>query len=497
MRTRNSFDIVILGSGFGGSLLAAILSKSGQSVCLIDKGSHPRFAIGESSTPAADMILHSLATKYGLDEFLPLCQFRSWRETYPDLRCGCKRGFSYFWHGATEGYSSTENHQNELFVAASASRDVADTQWYREDVDQFFCEQAVKNGATLFNRTNVTGFQRRLNGNWQIHLECEQGSKHIDCNFIVDATGPEATLLRHLEISVTTDQLYTNSSAIYSHFDDVPSTSSWLEEQGTQPQDFPFPADDSAVHHLFPDGWLWQLRFEGGTTSVGFVSPNLADVIGGTSSPEDSWWRLQEQLPALENALGLSTLSPSPGRIFQTDRLQRLLTQAAGENWAALPFTVGFIDPLHSTGIAHTLIGVQRLAEILTKSNDETRTRELKRYSEKVTNELQFIDLLVAGCYQTLTNFECFTAWTMLYFAAATTFEQNYKSGSDDFLCATDPKFSQLVSELYGDFLFSPPRLHDPARFTERIQKAIQPFNTVGLFAPEINNMYSYTAVTK
>ena len=52
--------ILIIGSGFSGSLLATILAKSGVKVILIDRQSHPRFAIGESSTPTATLILKSL-----------------------------------------------------------------------------------------------------------------------------------------------------------------------------------------------------------------------------------------------------------------------------------------------------------------------------------------------------------------------------------------------------------------------------------------------------
>ena len=44
---------LVIGAGFSGSLLSAILARHGKQVTLIDRGEHPRFAIGESSTPAA------------------------------------------------------------------------------------------------------------------------------------------------------------------------------------------------------------------------------------------------------------------------------------------------------------------------------------------------------------------------------------------------------------------------------------------------------------
>ena len=60
----HAVDVVVLGSGFSGSLLAQILSRVGRSVALLDHRGHPRFAIGESSTPAANLILKQLADRF-------------------------------------------------------------------------------------------------------------------------------------------------------------------------------------------------------------------------------------------------------------------------------------------------------------------------------------------------------------------------------------------------------------------------------------------------
>ena len=55
--TKIDCDIAIVGSGFGGTLLAIIAQRLGRSAALLERGAHPRFAIGESSTPLADFKL--------------------------------------------------------------------------------------------------------------------------------------------------------------------------------------------------------------------------------------------------------------------------------------------------------------------------------------------------------------------------------------------------------------------------------------------------------
>jgi len=60
------FDIAVAGSGFGGALMAMIARRLGRSVILLERRRHPRFAIGESSTPLANLLLEELAWRYEL-----------------------------------------------------------------------------------------------------------------------------------------------------------------------------------------------------------------------------------------------------------------------------------------------------------------------------------------------------------------------------------------------------------------------------------------------
>ncbi|MCA8999611.1 MAG: FAD-dependent oxidoreductase, partial [Planctomycetaceae bacterium] len=93
-----STDILIIGAGFAGSLMALCLRKLGRDVMVVDRDRHPRFAIGESSTPLADLMIRQIAEEFHLPQLVPLSAYGSWKTTLPELGCGLKRGFSYFHH---------------------------------------------------------------------------------------------------------------------------------------------------------------------------------------------------------------------------------------------------------------------------------------------------------------------------------------------------------------------------------------------------------------
>ena len=61
--SRRDADVVIVGAGFAGALTAMALRRRGRSVLLVERGRHPRFAIGESSTPLANLLIEELADR--------------------------------------------------------------------------------------------------------------------------------------------------------------------------------------------------------------------------------------------------------------------------------------------------------------------------------------------------------------------------------------------------------------------------------------------------
>src|SRR3954465_14721527 len=111
--------IAIVGSGFAGSILARILAIQGHRVLLLDRQRHPRFALGESSTPLAAICLERLAARYGLDDLHALAAWGRWKERLPHLRRGLKRGFTFYGHQPGRPYANGPANERRLLVAAS------------------------------------------------------------------------------------------------------------------------------------------------------------------------------------------------------------------------------------------------------------------------------------------------------------------------------------------------------------------------------------------
>lgn len=496
--TTPPYDILIAGAGFGGSLTALILNKIGFNVCLVEKGTHPRFAIGESSTPIADMILRKVAVQYDLPWLSAFSRYGSWQDAHPEVICGLKRGFSYFKHQPGKEFSTDANHTNELLVAASTDDVQSDTNWLRADFDAFLVSKVKESEIAYFDLSEITSAKRT--DKWGFQISQSERDITIETSFFIDATGGGALLHNLLGVKSSADDFLTNSFGVFSHFNNVPRWTSLLQQAGITTDDFPYDPDNSALHQVLDEGWIWMLRFNTELISVGFAL-NQDEVSLEDLSPDEIWAQLLEKYPSVNRMLKGATLADVPGKILKSNRLQRKTERSFGDGWIALPHTVGFVDPLFSSGIAHSLAGIEKIANLLREhwNDKEQLYSNLEQYERSVFAELKLIDKLVAGCYKTMAHFSLFNAWSMLYFAATITYEQrrlkNLPVGY--FLGADSQAIRDMVDTSYRDLMniLAQPQIiqKDIDQFTDLIRERIVPFNTAGLLDPASKNMYRHT----
>ena len=473
------FDIAIVGSGFGGSLLAMIARRLGYRVTLLERGRHPRFAIGESASPLAGVLIEQLADLYDLPRVRPLSAFGTWQRAYPDLVCGLKRGFTYFKHERGERYRVAGDRSNRLLVAASPSDELSDTHWLRSDVDHFLVREAIDLGVEYLDEVTLDAVAWCPDGAPELVGQRRGAPLRVRADFVVDASGPRGFLSRALGIEPRGFDAYPATQALFSHFIDVPRCDAMADYDGGR-ETPPYPIDDAALHHVFDGGWMWVLRFGNGVISAGIaVDDGLARELR-LSEGEPAWRRFLAMYPSIaeqfEAARAIREFTWMPQVSYRA-------SVAAGERWAMLPSAAAFIDPLFSTGIPMTLLGIERLAGMLSAG---LKTR---LYEETTLREADHTARFIAGCYAAFSRFDLFTAYSMFYFVAASFSEMarrlNPDAASRGFLGAADDHFSSALRRL------SPAQsLADAAAFAREVAAACEPLNVAGLCDPTKRNSY-------
>jgi FADH2 O2-dependent halogenase len=492
-----SCEVGVVGSGFAGSLLARVLAVLGYDVVLLERGTHPRFAIGESSTPLANLSLERLGIRYGLQDCYNLATHGRWLAHFPELRRGLKRGFTYYRHHPDQPFADRGLDSERLLVAASPHDSLSDTHWLRADVDHHFVREAVAAGVDYRDGVELTSAHVAPDS-VRVSGSRDGNQFELRANFLIDASGPGGFLARQLSIPSGLDRTETRAAIVFSHFDGV----RLMKDVVPGMPDGPYPDDWAAVHHIIDEGWMYSLRFDDGVTSAGFLlTPRGAAALHSPDATQAAslWHALLQRYPTLASAFAEATpLMPIAFRPV----IQHRLTRAAGERWAMMPHAYAFVDPLFSTGIAWGLRAVERLALAFESAARNRRVPDpdvLTRYDAALSAEADQIDLVVAGAYEAMAHFDLFAAQAMLYFATVSFAEASQRlvpkesAAWNGFLGVSDPVLEPLardslrrlrqITQGRGDIGTSAER----RGFEDWIGHAIAPRNIAGLADPARN----------
>ena len=447
--------------------MAMIAHRLGLSVVLLERGRHPRVTIGESTTPLSNLLLERLSVRYDLPRITALAKWGSWQRSCPQIACGLKRGFSFF-HGS-----------DQLLVAASPHDEIADTHWYRADMDHFLVKEAQNLGVEYYDDSLIESLDFAEDSATLVGRTGDERFR-FQVRFVIDATGPRGFLHRALQLEESALPGMPATESLYSHFTGVGRS----EVGGETP---PYSVDDAAVHHVFQGGWVWVLRFNNGVTSAGVAATQGVARELAFSEGAVAWHRVLERLPALKRqfrqAVACQPFRHMPVLSFRSRTI-------VGRRWAMLPSAAGFVDPLLSTGFVLTLTGIERLARILQSGEFAGGS---SRYAEQTDGELLAASRLIGALYTTIGNFPAFTAVSLLYFAAVSFSESALRMGKPElaagFLLDEHPAFGpaarvllERAYKLDGDA--------DTLAFTEEVLRLIEPFNLGRFGDPARRNWY-------
>lgn len=399
------FDVAVLGGGFAGSILARCLAAEGARVLLIEKATHPRFALGESTTPLANFALERLAARHGFSDLHSLAAWGRWTRDLPHLGRGLKRGFTFYRHGQDEPFRTGPRNEARALFAASPDDFVADTHWLRADVDHHLLRAAAEAGVEVHEGAEVVDLEigRGVDVAW-----IESGlRRRASADRVVDATGAAGLVSRRLGLDGP-DPLPFRTRLLAAHVEGLPP---FLE---ARPEDAPYPEERAAIHHLLDDAWLYVLPFDGSRpeqsrVSVGLVQRTDREAPGATRI-DSALRQVLSRYPGLErqfrDARAVSPWIAQDGLAFRR-------THAAADRWLLLPGAYAFYDPLFSTGIAWSLLGVERARDVICGGADPAR------YERQLAREADQMARLVESAWRAFdAPFDDFVAVCLAYFGA-------------------------------------------------------------------------------
>ena len=470
-------DLLIVGSGFGGSVLAMVARSLGYTVLMLERGKHPRFAIGESTSPLTNLLIETLSERYHLPRLAPLATWGAWKAAYPQLGVGLKRGFTYYGHAQGQPFVHAPDRANRLLVAASPDNPCADTHWLREDVDHFLAREAVAAGADLIENARIDHIEP-VEGGWDIGWTCEDDPKRTTARMVVDAGGAPGPLAQALGLVAGEFPGYPATQALYTHLENVPLAADL--PSFAEPGALPYPPDWSALHHVFDGGWMWVLRFDNHRVSAGFACEDWLAQDLGLSDGAPAWERFLDRFPSIREQFGDAVpMRPWVHAPRLSFRMDRAAGSVDGSPWALLPSAAGFVDPLYSTGFSLTLAGIERLGKLL--ENCIPDEASLRQWENTVLRDRDWVAEFIAANYASFGNFPRFVETSQFYFAAAS--------------------FTEMARRL-GNLEMAPGvLLSGCAPFRDAFQKwrttpgmtaaeAIEPWNIAGLADPAKHNAY-------
>jgi FADH2 O2-dependent halogenase len=349
---RTDSDVIILGSGLAGSIAALCLQRHGLRVTLVDQGTHPRFALGESTTTPASLWLRVLAHTFRVPELLHIASAEAiMRFVAPTS--GVKNNFGFAWHraGAAKPERMWQAIIPQAFLAESEhGRQPANNEmhYFRQDVDAYLWSIALAEGAIGRPATVATDIDFDDRG---VTVATKAGET-LRAQFLIDASGHRSPVADRLGLRDAEPRMRTNSRSLFTHMIGVRH----FEDTKIVP-DTLAPWSQGTLHHFFDGGWVWVIPFDNHhqstnrLCSVGLNLDNRRFPKPRGVSAEEEWQAFLADYPAVR-AQFERAVAVRPW--VDTGRLQYTSRDCIGDRFWLTSHAAGTVDALYSMGNINT-----------------------------------------------------------------------------------------------------------------------------------------------
>ena len=403
------YDVIVMGTGIGGSVVAAILARKGLRVCMVDHAAHPRFALGESTIGETSFLLRQMALRYDVPELGWVSTNRSIAE-HASRRCGVKRNFGFVYQ--REGLPHEPDEVTQCNVSDGPFG--PESHLMRADIDQFLFEAAKKHGADAIEGVRVDDVAIDGSG---VRITLSNKTT-LESEYVIDATGRTSVLANHFGVREDTARFRTNSRTLFCHMSGVRR----YDDVDTETRQ-PTPWHEGTLHHLFDGGWMWVIPFdnhaesESDLVSIGLnlETAKFPSVPGRT--PEKEWEDFLTSHPGI--APQFADARVEFGWV-STGRTQFSSSRTVGDRWIMMSHAAGAVDALFSRGMANTMATIEAfvprfLAAHAAHDYSAARFEYVESFTQTV---LDNNDKLIHGSYISFRDFDLWRAWSKMWFLA-------------------------------------------------------------------------------
>jgi tetracycline 7-halogenase / FADH2 O2-dependent halogenase len=406
----NKYDVVILGSGLSGTMLGAILAKQGLTVLLLDSEVHPRFAIGEATTPDTSCKLKLLALKYDVPEIANLATFYK-LHNHVSAACGVKRSFSFLYQRENNTQNPKESHQFPTLPPPLGP----DCHFFRQDTDSYMLSVALAHGADVQQKVRISNIDFEEE---RVILTSDKGMQ-FEGRYLVDSSGSRSVLAEKLGLRTDPCEMKTDSRTIFTHMIGVEH----YDNVGESPDQYElkYPLSQGTLHHVFEGGWFWVIPFNNFRNSVNPLCSvglllNRALYPETGMDAEEEFYSYVNKFPQMKEQFKHAKVVRN---WVTTGRIQYGAKNVVGHRYCLSAFAAGFIDPLFSSGINITASITDLLADRLIsafKTNDFS-VKNFQIVDDYFQHAIGHFDEVVAGSFTAFQNYDLWDAWYRVWVA--------------------------------------------------------------------------------
>jgi flavin-dependent dehydrogenase len=306
----NSYDVVVIGGGPGGSMASTLLSDFGMRVIQFESARFPRYHIGESLLSGTADLLKRIGVLDQLEEKGFIKKF----------------GVEWVWGDQREPWVV-------YFKDALAMPYDFGYQVERADFDQLLLDNARAHGVEVREQHRVTDFELRPDGTAQVSYRSEDGTAgQVTARWLVDASGQGGFVTKRLHQQEWDP--YLKNTAIWSY---------WRGARRGEGIDA-----GNTFLPTFEDGWWWFIPLRDDITGVGVVVDRDTYLAQKELGPEGYYLRCLDSTPELKERLAAAEQT---GEIHVQRDWSYSYDRFAGDGYIAVGDAACFIDPLFSTGV--------------------------------------------------------------------------------------------------------------------------------------------------